>query len=40
MQATKIEKKQKKKVPDIDKVNVLYVDITGPTDMDPGNSAG
>ena len=40
MQSTKIEKKRKKKVPDIDKVNVLYVDIAGPTDMDPGNSAG
>ena len=33
MQAIRIER-GKKMVPDIDKVNVLYVDIAGPTDMD------
>ena len=40
MQAIKIGGMQKKTVPDIDKVNVLYVDIAGPTDMDPRNNEG
>ena len=31
---------REKIVPDIDKVNVLYIDIASPTDMNPGNNAG
>ena len=40
MQAIELGSIRKKILPDIDTVNILYVDIAGPTDMDPRNNAG